>query len=100
MSEEITPEDLQRAKERQRTINAYHRTFSSEDGRRVLEDLKSVFGIQFPAFVPRQGGEYDTHHAAIRDGQRQVILHVESVLAEEMQGDANVDQPQVTVKTE
>jgi len=99
MSDEITLEDIQRAKERQRTINAYHRTFSSDDGKRVLEDLKTVFGFKFPTFVPRQGGEYDTHHAAIRDGQRQVILHVETVLSEEAIGDANVEQPQVTVKS-
>jgi len=100
MTDEITPEDIQRAKDRQRTINAYHRTFSSDDGNRVLADLKSVFGFQFPAFVARDSGAFDTHHAAIRDGQRQVILHIETVLAEETKGDANVEKPQVTVKSE
>ena len=100
MSEEITAEDIQRAKERQRTINAYHRAFAGEDGKRVLDDLKMIFGFKNPAFLPRQGGGYDAHHAAIRDGQRQVILHIESVLAEEALGDANIENQQVTVKTE
>jgi hypothetical protein len=99
MNEEITPEDIQKARELQRTINAYHRTFSGDDGKRVLEDLKAVFGFKFPVFV-NNSGQFDTHHAAIRDGQRQVLLHIDAVMLEEAKGDANIDAPQVTVKTE
>ena len=100
MSDEITAEDIERAKERQRTINAYHRLFAGEDGQRVLEDLKGNFGFKHPAFLPRRAGGYDPYHAAIRDGQRQVLLHIESILAAEVIGDANIETPQVTVKTE
>ncbi|MEI6278308.1 MAG: hypothetical protein WCQ16_02850 [Verrucomicrobiae bacterium] len=97
---EITLEDVERARDRQRTINAYHRVFSGEDGQRVMADLKSAFGFSAPVFVAREGGGFDTHHAAVRDGQRQVLLHVDAIMEEEARGDANVEEPQVTVQTE
>lgn len=99
MIEEISLDDLDRARARQRLINAYHRTFASEDGRLVLADIKAVFGMDSPAFVAKDGG-YDPLHAAIRDGQRQVALHVEAVMQEEAKGDSNVEAPEVTVETE
>jgi len=100
MSEEISIEDIERARARQRLINAYHRTFASEDGKIVLADIKAQFGVSFPAFVARDGGAYDPLHAAIRDGQRQVVLHIEAVMTEEAKGDSNVEGAEVTVTTE
>ncbi len=68
----------------QRVINAYHRVFSSEEGKLVLADLDKKFGIHMPAFLPLEKGAqglcYDPIHAAIRDGQRSVRLHIETAL--------------------
>ena len=91
--------DLDKAKERQRLINAYHRTFETKEGKLVIEDMRAAFGTNSPAFRPDASGGYDTHLAAIRDGQRMVLLHIEAALMREAIGDANITEPQVKVIT-
>jgi hypothetical protein len=53
---------------------------TSESGKEVVEHLKKSFGFDSPAFIANREGNYDPLKAAIRDGQRQVILHIESCI--------------------
>ena len=86
----------ERAKAAQRIVNAYHRIFLSADGRTVLADLATVFGTSKPAFLAGPSGSYDGIKAAIRDGQRSVILHIEHVLCLSAKGDNEVEsEPKV-----
>lgn len=98
MIEEVTPEEIEAARQRQRLVNAYHRAFASDDGKAVLSDLRAIFGVDAPVFIRGASG-FDPVHAAVRDGQRQVILHIASILAEEAQGDSDVSKPTVEVKS-
>ena len=43
---------------------------------RVIEDIESTFGTSSPAFIQMPDGNYDPIRAAIRDGQRSVLLHM------------------------
>lgn len=52
--------------------NDYGRTFSTEHGRRVLRHLAAHFDLNGPCF---RTGE-DSHTAAQRDGQKQVLTHI------------------------
>lgn len=99
MIEQIGEDDLEKAKRAQRLVNAYNRLFASEDGKKVLQDLKASFGFNQPAFIPLPSG-YDATHAAIRDGQRQVILHIEAQLSAVAIGDGNLEKPKATVEIE
>lgn len=93
--------ELAKAQEQQRAINAYHRVFNSEDGKTILADLEKVFGLHMPAFIPQTRGrhcEYDPTHAAIRDGQRQIHLHIQARLKAKAKGDAEVEKPTTTIK--
>ena len=53
--------------------------FNSPDGALVMEHLDKVFGFFAPAFLPSEQGTYDPVRAAIRDGQRQVFIHIKSM---------------------
>lgn len=88
-------ENLDRRRRHQRTINAYHRIFHGPDAELVLQDIINSFGIDAPAFLPTatRPGEplkYDPFYAAIRDGQRSVLLHITSKLHAPVDGDANL----------
>lgn len=91
----MKPEDrqaaLNRERERQRTINAYHRVFLGEEGQTVLEDIKRSFGTDHQAFSAAQ--DFNPIAAAIRDGQRGVVLHLEAMLRREPAADGNLEQP-------
>lgn len=93
--------DLSKAQAQQRIVNAYHRLFNGPDGKAVLEDLRKSFGTEQPAFIPQTRGrhcEYDPLHAAIRDGQRQILLHIEARLKATAKGDANIESAPIKVK--
>ena len=101
MPEPITKTDLDKAKEKARLIAAYHRAFETTEGKLVLEDLRRAFGTSYPAFRADAQGRFDPIHAAIRDGQRQVLLHIELILSNtEPEGDGNAEAPEVSVITE
>lgn len=85
-------EKLNKERAAQQTVNAYHRVFKSDDGKRVLADLVKVFGMDMPAFLPTAQG-YETHHAAKRDGQQDIRRHIMAKLAAPMAGDANIEKP-------
>ena len=92
---------LERRRQHQRIINAYHRVFRNPDGKTVLDDIVASFGVNIPAFLTTstRAGEsisYDPIYAAIRDGQRSVFLHIAAKLDATVIGDANLEpEPQV-----
>ena len=53
---------------------------TTEAGQEVVANLKKVFGTDSPAFIANAEGNYDPLKAALRDGQRQVILHIEACI--------------------
>lgn len=92
---------IEKAKKAQRIGNAFRRMFATEDGKLALEHIRETFGLHMPAFIPQERGrhcEYDPIHAAIRDGQRQVLLHIEAILAAPTVGDGNIQTPKTRVK--
>lgn len=95
----MTEDELHRARTLQHTINAYRRVFGphgepTPDGRIILDDLAEAFGTRMPAFLPLDGkpAVYDSHYAAIRDGQRSVTLHIEARTRAAAKGDANLEK--------
>jgi hypothetical protein len=54
----------------------YRRTFNTEDGERVLSDLKSRFGFEATTFT---GDPYQT---AFNEGQRAALLLIVRMLSE------------------
>jgi hypothetical protein len=93
--------EIARAKTAAAITLAYHRVFKSEDGKAVLADMRAAFGLHMPAFIPQTRGrhcEYDPTHAAIRDGQRQVVLHIDAKLEQTPKADGNEEKPKTRVK--
>lgn len=84
---------LEIERERQRVTNAYHRVFQSEDGQLVLNDIKRYFRTNAPIFIFKQSAL----DAAIRDGQRQVVLRIEDQLSRVVTGDGNMESPKTKV---
>lgn len=82
---------LNRERERQRTINAYHRVFLGEEGKVVLDDLKRSFATDSQAFSAAQ--DFNPIPAALRDGQRGVVLHIEAMLRRQPAADGNLEEP-------
>ena len=90
--------ELQRSKSMQRITNAYHRTFEGEDGNLVLENLKAYFRMNRPAFERTLAGRtFDPLAAAVRDGQREVVLFIEHKLSLPCIADGDVEQPKTEV---
>jgi len=54
----------------------YRRTFNTDDGEKVLKDLKSRFGYETTTF---SGNPYET---AFNEGQRAAVLLIVRMLAE------------------
>lgn len=92
--------ELERTKSLQRITNAYHQTFSTEEGRMVLDNLKAYFRMNRPAFERTLGRTFDPLAAAVRDGQREVLLFIEHKLSQPVQADGDIDQPKTTVTRE
>jgi hypothetical protein len=92
---------LEHDRKLQRIINAYHRVFEEPEGKIVMEDLQTVFGLDRPAYLPledRDGGmRYDETHGKLRDGQRSVFLHIAARLRKPAQGDDNIKEPKLKV---
>jgi len=90
-------QDLERERERQRVVNAYHRTFSTPDGEIVLNNLRNYFRTNRPAFERTISHGFDPLAAALRDGQREVLLFIEAKLSTPAQGDADQQEPKTAV---
>ena len=63
-----------------KTLLAYG-WFNIPDGELVVADLEKAFAPNLPAFTPNADGSFDPIRAAVRDGQRQVILHIKAMAA-------------------
>lgn len=87
--------DIERARNGQRIVNSYHRTFNTPEGKAVIEDLKRFFNTDGPVF---NSLKMDTHDAAVRDGQRQVIIRINEQLSKSVDADGNTDKPKTTIK--
>jgi hypothetical protein len=96
----MAPEDkaaaLKRERERQKITNAYHRVFTSKEGQAVIADLKAQFATESQVFLP--GYDFNPVVAALRDGQRGVILHIEAVLRRPVLADGDIEAPKRKVK--
>lgn len=92
--------ELQRSKNLQRVTSAYQQTFSTEEGKLVLANLKSYFRMNRPAFERSLGHPFDPIAAALRDGQREVILFIEHKLSLPVAADGDINQPKTTVTRE
>ena len=96
-----TDKELERQKELQRITNAYHRVFNTEDGKTVLANMKAYFRMTRPAFERGLSHHaYDPIAAALRDGQREVILFIEHKLSQPIVADGDIDSPKTTVTRE
>lgn len=56
---------------------SYRRTFNTDDGKKVLDDLKARFGFETSTF---SGDPYET---AFNEGQRAAVLLIVRMLSEE-----------------
>jgi len=96
----MAPEDkaaaLRRERERQKTTNAYHRVFGGKEGAAVIADLKTQFATDSQVFLP--GYDFNPVVAALRDGQRGVILHIEAILRRPVIADGDIETPKRKVK--
>lgn len=64
---------------KQLVIN-YKTTFGSADGEKVLADLKKRCSFETTTFVAG-----DSHDTAFREGQRAVVLFIQSMLNKKME---------------
>ena len=55
----------------------YRMIFESDDGQIILDDLSRRFGLYRTSFVP------DSNEMAFREGQRDVLLFLHSILRDE-----------------
>tara|TARA_B100001059_G_C17832351_1_gene585534 strand:+ start:2521 stop:2730 length:210 start_codon:yes stop_codon:yes gene_type:complete len=55
---------------------SYRRTFNTDDGEKVLKDLKSRFGYETTTFSG------NPHESAFNEGQRAAVLLIVRMLAE------------------
>lgn len=96
----MAPEDkaaaLRRERERQKITNSYHRVFASKEGAAVIADLKTQFATDSQVFLP--GYDFNPVVAALRDGQRGVILHIEAILRRPVIADGDIETPKRKVK--
>ncbi len=95
-----TDKELERQKDLQRLTNAYHRVFASDEGKLVLANMKAYFRMNRPAYERTLGHPFDPIAAALRDGQREVILFIEHKLSLPVTADGDIDQPKTTVTRE
>ena len=91
----MAPEDksaaLQRERERQRLTNAYHRVFNTKDGALIIADIKHQFATDSQVFLP--GYDFNPVVAALRDGQRGVLIHIETMLRRIVIADGDIETP-------
>lgn len=77
-----SPERAAKREQATRDLAAcYARVFlGTEDGKRVLADLRAKFGLNRLVFHPGNGGRFDTVAAALIEGERRVMADIESAL--------------------
>lgn len=76
------PDSAAREQNKAELAAAYARLFlGSDDGKRVLADMRKKWGVKRLVFVPGEHGRFDTLGAAMREGERHVMLEIEEALA-------------------
>lgn len=86
-------------------VRAYQKVFKSKDGQVVLAHLNKSFNTGEPAFQLRVADDsgqrpvycYDPIHAALKDGGRAVMIHIEKLRDQKIEPDDGKKQ-QVEVK--
>lgn len=61
-------------KELMQIIDLYKQTFNTDDGKKVLEDLR------LRCFSKKSTFDKDANVTAFNEGQRQVVLHIEGFI--------------------
>ena len=87
-------------------IRAYQKLFKSKDGKIVLEHLRKCFQTDQPAFQMRIADDagkqpvygYDPIHAALKDGARSVLIHIDAIKDAEISPDDEEEKKPVKVK--
>lgn len=87
--------DLESKVRAEKTRLAYA-VFNTPEGVLILEHLDKVFGFGAPAFLASKDGHYDTVRAAIRDGQRQVFLHIKSMAKNSYEQENTKPKPKIS----
>jgi len=59
------------------TRDTYKTLFASNEGQLILKDMESRFGLWRTSYVP------DSNETAFREGQRDVVLFLHSMLREQ-----------------
>ena len=80
-------------------IRDFHRTFTREEGIRVLDHLKIQFGYELSSVIPGPDGKVDpyvTHH---KEGQKDAIRFIVQILKQLPLDDTEPDPQHPTVKT-
>jgi hypothetical protein len=65
-------------KDRAKILSAY-KIFKTKDGQIVLDHLKAEFGYRTNMFRPDKEGHLCALRASTLDGQRSVVIHIESL---------------------
>jgi hypothetical protein len=76
-------------------------SFSTDDGKKVLDHLGATFGLNRRVFLPVNRGDhnlYDPITAALNDGARAVLLHILDVLAKPAQGEPEETKKKKVIK--
>lgn len=77
----IQEHDAAKEQARKDLASCYARVLlGSDDGKRVLRDLRAKFGLDRSVFRRQQGQRYDSLEAALCEGERRVLADIESAL--------------------
>lgn len=60
--------------------------FLTDAGQMILSHLEKTFATEKPSFLQDKNGNYDPIKAAIRDGQRSVLLQIRSFTEQSTHG--------------
>ena len=82
---------------RRRLVRDYHRTFATEEGKRVLAHLESSFGFANSSVIPKPDGSIDPLTTHVREGQKDPLRTIHAFLAEYCLDDTEEDKTIPTV---
>ena len=84
MTAEKTKEKLSDAQIKAQRLLAAYLFFNTPPGELVMADLEKAFGLNFQAFLPDSAGSFCPMRAAVRDGQRSILLHLKAAAAKSL----------------
>lgn len=77
----IQEHDAVKEQARKDLASCYARVLlGSDDGKRVLRDLRAKFGVERAVFRRLQGQQYNALEAAVNEGERRVMADIEAAL--------------------